>query len=184
MRSRCLYLFIVLTLITLCCANEQTTKNVNCENLLVGQYFCDKPVVDNNTQEISGCTKEGTATVPCYPLKGILCNEKLFNGSMVGFHKTIPCRYTNGYSYIIALGLSIFLGWLGIDRFYLGYPAVGLLKFCTFGLCGIGCLVDFLLIALQIILPSDGSNYVINYYGPRLIPLFINNDTFYKETGD
>lgn len=31
----------------------------------------------------------------------------------------------NGYSYKVAVALSLFLGWLGADRFYLGYPALG-----------------------------------------------------------
>jgi len=35
----------------------------------------------------------------------------------------ILCR--NGYSYKVAVALSLFLGWLGADRFYLGYPALG-----------------------------------------------------------
>lgn len=35
----------------------------------------------------------------------------------------IFCR--NGYSYKVAVALSLFLGWLGADRFYLGYPALG-----------------------------------------------------------
>lgn len=31
----------------------------------------------------------------------------------------------NGKKFNVALLLSIFVGWLGIDRFYLGYPALG-----------------------------------------------------------
>lgn len=36
----------------------------------------------------------------------------------------IPLR--SGYSYKVAVALSLFLGWLGADRFYLGYPALGI----------------------------------------------------------
>lgn len=36
----------------------------------------------------------------------------------------------NGYSYKVAVALSLFLGWLGADRFYLGYPALG--KFLSY----------------------------------------------------
>lgn len=34
--------------------------------------------------------------------------------------------FRSGYSYKIAVALSLFLGWLGADRFYLGYPALGI----------------------------------------------------------
>uniref|UniRef100_H2Y889 TM2 domain-containing protein n=1 Tax=Ciona savignyi TaxID=51511 RepID=H2Y889_CIOSA len=170
-------------LIGLYCVEEvlsiERSADVPCDNLLVGQYTCDTPDIDPITQEISGCAKNGSAKIPCKPLNRILCGGREFNGSTVGFLKDVPCRYTNGYSYMVALALSLFLGWLGIDRFYLGYPAIGLIKLCSFGLCGIGALVDFLLIATQVLLPSDGSNYVIDFYGPRLVHLVVNNDTAY-----
>ena len=54
--------------------------------------------------------------------------------------------------------------WL-VRRFYLGYPAVGLLKFSTLGFFFIGHLVDIVLIATQTLGPADGSHYVISYYG-------------------
>jgi hypothetical protein len=55
-----------------------------------------------------------------------------------------------------ALLLSIFLGWLGIDRFYLGYTGLGVLKFVTGGACGIWCLVDSVLIAVNKLPDSNG----------------------------
>lgn len=48
-----------------------------------------------------------------------------------------------------ALLLSVFVGWLGIDRFYLGYTGLGVLKLVTGGACGIWCLVDTILIAVN-----------------------------------
>ena len=46
--------------------------------------------------------------------------------------------WTNGYSFDTALLLSVFLGMFGIDRFYLGYPAIGCLKFASLGFFFIG----------------------------------------------
>ncbi|KAI4899060.1 hypothetical protein NFI96_031202, partial [Prochilodus magdalenae] len=116
---------------------------------------------------------EGTI-VECYPAPNVSCvlpngNTYKFSGAEVGFNKSIPCRNVSTYSYKVAVALSLFLGWLGADRFYLGYPALGLLKFCTVGFCGIGSLVDFMLISMQIVGPSDGSDYIVDYYGARLV---------------
>ncbi|EDL97797.1 TM2 domain containing 1 (predicted), isoform CRA_b [Rattus norvegicus] len=60
------------------------------------------------------------------------------------------------------------------------YTAHGLLKFCTVGFCGIGSLIDFVLISMQIVGPSDGSSYIIDYYGTRLTRLSVTNETFRK----
>jgi len=46
-----------------------------------------------------------------------------------------------------ALIISILLGELGIDRFYLGYTGLGILKLITAGGLGIWWLVDIYLIA-------------------------------------
>ena len=56
-----------------------------------------------------------------------------------------------------ALILSILLGELGIDRFYLGYTGLGILKLLTGGGFGIWWLVDIILIATGKITAKDGS---------------------------
>ncbi|XP_029473753.1 TM2 domain-containing protein 1 isoform X1 [Rhinatrema bivittatum] len=157
---------------------------MKCDELRLGQYICEDPEINNVTQEPLGCTNS-TAYAPCFPAPNITCkdysgNETYFTGKEVGFYKPMICRNVNGYSYRVAVALSLFLGWLGADRFYLGYPALGLLKFCTVGFCGIGSLIDFILISMQIVGPSDGSSYIIDYYGARLTRLSINNETFRK----
>lgn len=151
----------------------------DCSTLLMGQYFCDDPEIDPNTQAEVGCSKnKHMVEVLCYPAPGICCNNIVHTGTTIGFKRNVTCNYTNGTKFTTALLLSIFLGWLGIDRFYLGYPALGLLKFSTFGMMLIWTLVDIFLIALQIVKPSDGSKYVLDYYGPVLTHISKNNMTF------
>lgn len=58
--------------------------------------------------------------------------------------------FRNGYSLEVTLLLSVFLGMFGLDRFYLGYPGIGLAKLCTLGFMFLGQLLDIILIAAQV----------------------------------
>ncbi|GAA1735496.1 NINE protein [Aeromicrobium alkaliterrae] len=49
--------------------------------------------------------------------------------------------------FITALLLSVLIGGLGIDRFYLGYTGLGIAKLLTLGGCGIWSIIDIILIA-------------------------------------
>ena len=58
--------------------------------------------------------------------------------------------------WLVTLLISFFVGWFGIDRFYLGYTGLGILKLITFGGCGIWYLVDLILIAMGKLDDSEG----------------------------
>ena len=58
-----------------------------------------------------------------------------------------------------ALLLSIFLGGLGVDRFYLGYTGIGILKLLSAGCFGILTIIDVIMIATGKLIPADGSAY-------------------------
>jgi TM2 domain-containing membrane protein YozV len=49
--------------------------------------------------------------------------------------------------WVAALIISILIGSLGIDRFFMGYVGLGILKLITFGGFGIWWLIDVILIA-------------------------------------
>ena len=63
-------------------------------------------------------------------------------------------------SFSTAILLSLFLGYLGIDRFYLGYTGLGVAKLLTFGGCGIWSLIDLILIAMRKVPAADGTPLV------------------------
>ena len=60
--------------------------------------------------------------------------------------------------FMTTLLLSIFLGGLGVDRFYLGYTVLGIVKLLTGGGCGIWWLIDVILIATKKLKDANGND--------------------------
>jgi len=61
-------------------------------------------------------------------------------------------------SQTVTFVLSLLLGVLGVDRFYMGYTGLGILKLVTIGGCGIWALIDFAMIGMGIMKDAQGNS--------------------------
>ncbi|GAV08297.1 hypothetical protein RvY_18012 [Ramazzottius varieornatus] len=151
--------------------NPMVEKLKPCSSLLTGQFRCLDRNIDLGAQQLEGCQPSklqpnlAFAKVKCEAAPGVVCDGLGANST---FWKDVPCKYSSGHRYDVSLILSVVLGMFGVDRFYLGYPGVGLLKSCTLGGFFLLQLLDIILIASGTLRPADGSHYVIPFYGPGI----------------
>uniref|UniRef100_A0A915CVL1 Ubiquitin-like protease family profile domain-containing protein n=1 Tax=Ditylenchus dipsaci TaxID=166011 RepID=A0A915CVL1_9BILA len=143
-----------------------------CSGLFLGQYFCENPFI-NSTD--ATCEKDNSMIIECTVANGIKCVG--LDSKTGTFKKKIQnaCTHSKDYNLNTALLFSVFFGWLGFDRFYLGYYAIGLLKMSTFGFFFLLYILDIVLISLQLLGPADGTSYhpATNY----LSSYFKSNET-------
>ena len=71
-----------------------------------------------------------------------------------------PAAGTSDKSKVAALLLCIFLGGLGVHRFYVGKIGTGIVWLLTGGVFGIGCLVDIIIIAVGEFKDKQGNTLV------------------------
>jgi TM2 domain-containing membrane protein YozV len=59
--------------------------------------------------------------------------------------------------WLVTLLLSLFLGTLGIHRFYVGKIGTGILQLITLGGCGVWTLIDIIMIITENFKDKDGN---------------------------
>jgi len=147
---------------------EITNMNVSDESTIPDKdiYFTDLPsiysknneVVDiENNEKITYKTEinipsENTVTLKTDPIKiHQNKNEKSVK------QKALNSNAERGdKSKVLTVILWLFLGGIGIHRFYLGYPFIGLLYLFTGGLFGIGWIIDGILLLIGALKPKYG----------------------------
>ena len=88
------------------------------------------------------------------PLSGM---KPLNDGNMSKLPKEKEAASASGSkSFLVAFLLSLFLGILGVDRFYLGRIGTGILKLVTIGGFGVWYVIDFILIFAGKLTGKDG----------------------------
>ena len=127
------FLFIVLT-----ASIPPQLNNVSSETLVLPNNYHDAKVVMEN-------------------LKGDKLNLKEKAALKVASSKAFQKKSASGgKSQLVALLLCIFIGYVGIHRFYLGYTTAGIIQLLTAGGCGIWTLIDLVRIITGDLKPKGG----------------------------
>ena len=115
-----------------------------CNECLVevkGRMYC-KEDIGHVVDDAKNTSAPAQAATPVININNNNANSNV-NQNMGGYGVAPPLK-----SKLTALLLCLFLGYLGIHRFYVGKIGTGILWLCTAGMFGIGALIDFFMILL------------------------------------
>lgn len=136
---------------------------VNCSSVFKWQYWCEEGDLTDWKWCQNHCSPRNSWDQVCEVYDGVECE-----GNRT-FTRKQWCPNHNGVHYGMAVLLAYVSGMFGIDRFYLGYYSVGLIKLFTFGFFYVGYIFDCILITLQLVGPADGTRYAATRPFPFLM---------------
>lgn len=131
---------------TNCQGDREFELNINC------RYCFQLPLSEITCEPVTDCQNQiKPFETPCYPKVKCMGNST--------FYRKVRCQ-SGTKSQKTAILLSLFLGGVGADRFYLGYIVEGVFKLLTVGGLGIGYFVDLVLIMTGYLGPKNGRGFI------------------------
>ena len=119
-----------------------------------GRFICDSCKVNINGKAVcKTCIESGVFE----PNSGYKYNKYNYNRTnKQGYNNYYEVKSTQK-SWLVTLLLCLFVGTIGVHRFYVGKIGTGILQLFTFGGFGIWTLIDFILIACKKFTDSNGN---------------------------
>lgn len=121
-----------------------------------GKFICEECKVNINGKAVCKTCIESGAFKPKSnnSFKGYAYNS---NSNQGYSNNNYSFNKSEDKSWLVTLLLCLFVGTLGVHRFYVGKIGTGILQLITFGGFGIWTLVDFILIACKKFSDSKGN---------------------------